>query len=230
MAKYINYRSYNDKALANELCQLLTEHNIPFDWESTEGLFDASFTNNDILNIYYIKIRQEDFEKADEILMSLAKEEKEEPVEDYYLYSFSNEELLDVLKKPDDWNEYDRYWADKILAKRGIQVNPEELNKAKNERLAELKKPWTLDKLWIICAIALWVYSFYFITFYWSIAVMFIGGYISLSKKTMPDGERVKAFSKGDRLIGKIVLIAGIALTLFIFLQYFGVIDFGWPL
>jgi hypothetical protein len=57
-----------------------------------------------------------------------------------------------------------------------------------------------------------------------------VGGYISLSKKTMPDGERVKAFSEGDRFLGKIVLALGIALAIFICLQYYGVIDFIYPL
>ena len=98
------------------------------------------------------------------------------------------------------------------------------------QRLAELKQPWTLDKLWIICAIALWAAAFWFIHVYGAVAVIFIGGYIALSKKTMPDGQRVKAFSAGDRLIGKIVLAAGFILALFILMQYYAVIDFMRPL
>jgi hypothetical protein len=226
----IKYRSFNDKALAIELYQKLSADGIPVAWEDTEGFFDASFANNEFLNIYYIKIRQEDFKKADEILMRSVSESKNEPVGDYYLLSFSNEELIDVLKKPDEWNEFDRYWAKKILEKKGIDIKQEDLEQARVQRLAELKQPWTLDKLWIICAIALWVAAFWFIHVYGAVAVIFIGGYIALSKKTMPDGQRVKAFSAGDRLIGKIVLAAGFILALFILMQYYAVIDFIRPL
>ncbi|MEI9912163.1 MAG: hypothetical protein WDO71_22420 [Bacteroidota bacterium] len=60
----IKYRSFNDKALATELYQKLTEEGVPVAWEDTEGYFDASFSNNEFLNIYYIKLRQQDFKKS----------------------------------------------------------------------------------------------------------------------------------------------------------------------
>ncbi len=226
----IKYRSFNDKALATELYQKLAEEGIPVVWEDTEGFFDASFANYEFLNVYYIKLKHEDFKRADEILMQSVSESKDEPVGDYYLLSFSNDELMDVLRKPDEWNEFDRYWAKKILDKKGIEVDQEKLEQVRAERLTELKQPWALDKLWIICAIALWVAAFWFIHIYIAVAVIFIGAYIALSKKTMPDGQRVKAFSPGDRLIGKIVLVAGILLALFILMQYYAIIDFIRPL
>ncbi|MEI9912162.1 MAG: hypothetical protein WDO71_22415 [Bacteroidota bacterium] len=92
--------------------------------------------------------------------MRSVSENKEEPVGDYYLFSFSDDELMDVLRKPDEWNEFDLYWAKKILHIRGVEIKPEDLEKAKQERLDELKQPWILDKLWIICAIALWILAF----------------------------------------------------------------------
>ena len=228
--KFIKYKSFNDKALATELYSKLSNEGILVDWEDTEGYFDSSFANNEFLNLYYVKLRQQDFKKADEILVKSVSESTDQPAEDYYLFSFTNDELIDVLKKPDEWNEFDCYWAEKILDQRGVQVRQEVLLETKNERLAELKRPWKLDKIWIICAIALWLTAFWFIHIYAAVAVIFIGGYISLSKKTMPDGQRVKAFSRADRLLGKIVLIAGIALALFISLQYYGFIDFMRPL
>lgn len=226
----IKYRSFNDKALATELYQKLAQEGIPVVWEDTEGFFDASFANYEFLNVYYIKLKREDFKRADEILMLSVSESKDEPVGDYYLLSFSNDELMDVLRKPDEWNEFDRYWAKKILDKKGIEVDQEKLEQVRAERLTELKEPWSLDKLWIICAIALWVAAFWFIHIYIAVAVVFIGAYIALSKKTMPDGQRVKAFSTGDRVIGKIVLVMGILLVLFILMQYYAIIDFIRPL
>lgn len=229
--KFIKYRSYNDKVLANELCRIFADNNIPFDWESTEGLFDVSFANNDILNVYYVRIRLQDFKKADELLMNLAGTDHSVPPEDYYLYSFSNDELTDVLKNPDEWNEFDRYWAKKILEKKGVDVQPGELQKAKEERITELKRPWRVDKVWILFAFALLMSTFiWFINIFGALTASFIAAYISFSKKTLPDGQRVKAFSPTDRLLGRIILIVGMALVLFVILALSGTIEFRWPL
>ena len=103
----------------------------------------------------------------------------------------------------------------------GISEKQEELEHAKAAKLAQLKKPWRLDKLWVVFVIALLVTGFWFAHIFSVAAIIFIGAYISSSKKTMPDGERVKAFSAGDRFLGKIVLALGIALAVFICLQYF---------
>jgi hypothetical protein len=228
--KFVKYRSFNDKALATELYRALCEAGIPVAWEDTEGVFDVTFANNEILHLYYVKIKQEDFKKADELLMSSVMESDQQPIGDYYLFSFSNDELTDVLKSPDEWNAFDLYWARKILKSKGIEISEEELEQVKTKRIEELKSPWMLDKLWLFCTFSLWVVGFWFIDIYVAAAVIFISSYISFSKKTMPDGQRVMAFSETDRLLSKIFLAAGIALVLFILLQYYGIIDFMRPL
>jgi hypothetical protein len=228
--KFVKYRSFNDKPLATELYQKLSEAGIPVAWEDTEGFFDVTFANNEILHLYYVKIKQEDFKKVDELLMNSIMENDQQPIGDYYLFSFSNDELIDVLKSPDEWNAFDMHWARKILASKGIELNEDELRHAKAKRIEELEKPWILDKLWLLCAFSLSVVAFWFIHIYVAAAVIFISSYISFSKKTMPDGQRVMAFSDTDRLLGKVVLVAAIALAIFILLQYYGVIEFMRPL
>jgi hypothetical protein len=228
--KFVKYRSFNDKPLAIELYQKLSEAGIPVAWEDTEGFFDVTFANNEILHLYYVKLKQEDFKKADVILTNSVMEGDHQPIGDYYLFSFSNDELIDVLKNPHEWNAFDLYWARKILASKDIELNEDELNQVKTTRIEELKKPWILDKLWLFCAFSLWVVAFWFVHIYAAAAVIFIGSYISFSKKTMPDGQRVMAFSDTDRLLGKVFLGAAIALAIFILLQYYGVIEFVQPL
>ena len=65
--EFVTYKSFNDKVIATELCAQLTVNSIPFKWESTEGFFDVTFANNEILNHYYVKLRPADFKKADEL-------------------------------------------------------------------------------------------------------------------------------------------------------------------
>jgi hypothetical protein len=226
--KFIKYRSFNDKAVAADLYHKLSAAGIAVAWEDTVGYFDASFANNDFLNIYYVKLRQQDFRKADELLLNDVKENIQEPISDYYLFSFSDEELKEVLRKPDEWNEFDIYWAKKILNTRGIEVKPEELEQAKVERLSELKKPWNLDKVWVFCSFAILFTAVVFLHFLCTFMAIFIGAYIAFSKKTLPDGQRVRAFSATDRLLGKIVLTGGILVILCMVLYLSGFTGYEW--
>jgi hypothetical protein len=227
--KFTTYRSFNDKVLAAELYQKLSEAGIPVAWEDTVGYFDASFSSGDnILNIFYVKLRQQDFKTADELLMNAVAENIQEPISDYYLFSFSNDELIDVLKKPDEWNEFDLYWAKKILTTRGIVVKQEDVEKAREERLSESKKPWSLDKVWVFFAFALLLFAFVYLHFLTTFMTIFIGIYIVFSKKTLRDGQKVKAFSPTDRLLGKIVLAGGILVVLCMILYLMGFTGYEW--
>ena len=225
--EFVTYRSFNDKVLATELYEKLAAAGIPVAWESTEGQFDAAFSFNEFANFYYVKIHVQDFEKAGTLLLQAA-DETEEPPGDYYLFSFSDKELADVIKVPGEWNEYDRYWAQQILDKRGVPVEQEAWLQEKQERLAELEKPWELSKAWILGGIALLIAAFYFLHIIWAGGAVFLGLYISFSKKTLPNGERVKAFSPADRFLGRIVFITGLAIALLILLWVAGITDFEW--
>jgi hypothetical protein len=226
MAKeFVNYKSFNDKAVAIELYDKLNREGLQVEWESSVGIFDASFANDEFMHLYYVKLRKEDFSKADAIMMQLLSENNEPPPHDYYLFSFTNKELIDVLKNPDEWNEYDRFWAGKLLQEKSVHVREEEIVQAKTKRLEDLKKPWKLDKVWLLLPGVLLSWGFYYLYFLATIGCIFLGMYITYSKKTMPDGDRVIAFSPEDRSLGKIVMIVSAIITTLIFLIIFGVIE-----
>jgi hypothetical protein len=226
--KFFTYRSFNDKAIATELYRLLTAENIPIEWESSEGFFDPSFVRNEILELYYIKLYPEDFIKADSLLEKLVSENNEKPPVDYYLYSFSDQELLDVVSKPHEWNVYDCLWAEKILKERGKDIDSTWIAGKKKEYLEELKKPWRTDKWWILLAFIMILLATYFFHIFSAFGLVFLGLYIGFSKKTIPDGSRVMAFSENERSMGKIFLIIGLLLSLYFILLFSGVISWYW--
>lgn len=82
---FVKYRSYDDKMVATSIFQILSERGLNVKWEDSEGHFDPSFANNEILNLYYIKLQQQDFKQADEILEK-AISESDPPPADYYLF------------------------------------------------------------------------------------------------------------------------------------------------
>ena len=228
MPQFVKYRSIDDKVFATELYKELSENGIEVEWESAEGFFDPSFVTNEVLFTYYIKLRPEDFSKADQILEKLMSSQTNAPLEDYYLYTFSNEELLDVLKKPDEWNEYDRFWAKKILFKKGIEIKEEELLSMKDLRVQELKKPWKTGRLWILMVIIFIILACRYLHIFSAFGLIFLGLYLAYSKRTILTGERIWAFDKTDRMLGKMILVIGIICNLFILLIAFGVLNLDW--
>lgn len=222
---FITYRSFNDKAFAVELFNKLKGEGIPVVWEDSERYFDVSFSYNEMLNMYYIKLRQDDFKKADDILSRLVKEDSGKISDDYYLYSFSDDELKDILKKPDEWNELDYYWANKILNERGIKITEETLVKEKTERINELRKPWNIDTIWKVCASLMLLISIRYLFILFIFGYVILGLYLSFSKKTLPGGLRVNAFSSGTRLFGNILLVISSIFSILIMLYVFEFID-----
>lgn len=226
--EFVNYKSFNDKAVAIELYEKLRQEGLTVEWESSVGIFDASFANDEFMHLYYVKLRKQDFERANVIMMERVKQKNERPKEGYYLYSFTTTELLDVIRDPLEWNEYDRYWAGRLLQERDVEVKEEEFTQIKTVDIDSMKKPWKLDRVWLLLPLVLIILGLYFLHFYFAIGCILIGGYIGFSKKTLPDGDRIRAFSANDRFWGKIVMITGAVFTLFLYLIRFEIVPDDW--
>ncbi|NHN26843.1 hypothetical protein FIA58_014250 [Flavobacterium jejuense] len=121
--------------------------------------------------------------------------------EDYYLFSFSDKELIEIIHKKDEWNELDYLLAISLLENRGIEITEEAIEKAKNKRVSQLRKPEKSDSFWIVIG-----YVFAML----GGLLGFIIGYVLLTqKKTLPNGERVFEYTASDRKHGKNILYVG---------------------
>jgi hypothetical protein len=155
-----------------------------------------------LLNQYEIKINLSDFEKAEAILEKEAENILDKIDKDYYLLSFTNEELYEVLLNSDEWNIFDYKLAQKILENRGKTIDPEMLATLKKERLKILSKPDENQKPWIIA-------GYLFSILGGGIGIL-IGYSLWTSKKTLPNGERIYSYEIEDRNHGKTILIIGL--------------------
>lgn len=97
-SKYIQYRCFNDPALAEELIQALNANNISFIAENNTSSFDLTFSNNALTQEYIVKLKGEDFDRANEILKNIAEKQIEEIDQDHYLYTFTDDELIDIAR------------------------------------------------------------------------------------------------------------------------------------
>lgn len=211
--EFLTYDRFNDLAAAMQLVDLLKENNIEVFIEDNSSAFDPSFANNETNKEYCVKLAQGSFATADLLRDQISDRLIAEVEPDYYLFDFSDEELLDLVAKRDEWSHFDFKLALKILKDRGIEQKPEQLAEMKQERLEELAMPAKHQTLWVTVG--------YFSAFFGGFLGLFIGWHLYTFKKTLPNGEIVYAYIDTDRDNGKwILIIAGIVSAIDLVLMF----------
>ena len=198
----LTYQKFNEKSEATELGELLTTNKIEFLFEDTSASFDPSFSNNELNKEFRIKLKKQDFDKVDKLLLGISANQIEEVEKDYYLFEFSDDELIEVLTKSDEWSKFDYSLAQKILKDRGQEVSEKLLESLRKQRIEELAKPEDSQKKWIIAG--------YIFSFLGGLLGVFIGWHLLSHKKTLPNGDSVYGYSVEDRKHGNRILILGI--------------------
>ena len=122
---------------------------------------------------------------------------------DYHLFQFTDEELMEVIFKSDEWSPLDLVLAQKILKERGKEIDIIQTSKLKQERLVELSKPDKSETLWIVLG--------YIFSLFGGILAIIIGWLLLSQKKTLPNGVRVYANSPSDRKHGNRIFLLGIS-------------------
>jgi hypothetical protein len=198
----IAFRNFPTLIQAKELQTLLNENNIKTVLADNIAPIDISFSGSTLQNQYEIQIESSDFEKAEAVLEKEAEIMLDRIDKDYYLLSFTNEELYEILLNSDEWNIFDYKLAQKLLADRGKTIDSEMLTTLKKERLKILSKPEENQKPWIIA-------GYIFSLLGGGIGII-IGYSLWKSKKTLPNGERVYSYSDQDRKSGKRIFLISI--------------------
>ena len=133
--EFITFKKFNDQNSAKEIGELFAEQNIEFVLVDNSLSFDPTFANNGFGTEYCIKLKKSDFEKANKILADKSENETNEIDEDYYLLSFTDDELIEVITKSDEWNKFDISLAKKLLKDKAKKLHPKKLKKLKGREL-----------------------------------------------------------------------------------------------
>lgn len=209
--QFITFQKFNLKEDAVELATFLRESQIEYRIEDTSSGLDGNFGNSELSKDYLIKLKKEDFEKADVLLLQLSSNLVETIDRDHYLHEFRDDELKEIIVKKDEWSHLDFLLAQKILKERGQEILPEEIEKHRKQRLEDLAKPEEHQRTWIVIG--------YFLAFLGGFLGIFIGWYLKTHRKTLPNGDRVFNYTESDRRHGGRILI----LSLFFLMFWIGV-------
>ena len=139
-----DYRSFNSLETARVvLLDTLDQLQIPYTIYKDNNRQDVILGKGLSFDEVWVKLMPADVARVDRLLLQDSEQRNETVPDNYYLRELSDEELLDILKKPDAWGADDYLVAVKLLREHGIAVNVNVMAQWKRERSKELK---TLEK------------------------------------------------------------------------------------
>ena len=135
------FRTFKDAPAAEDLAQWLTDRGIKAVVVDTSVHFDPSFAYSILSKEWAVRIAAGDFTRAGEMLHHFYEQRLDGIPRDYYLFSFTDQELEEILRKPDEWGDLDYALAQHILQQRGRYVTDQELRELRDKRYETLSKP-----------------------------------------------------------------------------------------
>ena len=202
------YRSFESKENAKAFTEFLTENEVEFLVDSPEVLIDKSIVGTGFLPKITLKIKSQDFEKVNELIAAQV-EDTDIAAEGDYLNELNNEELIDILKNPDEWSIEDGIVAKKILAERGITYSDTEIATFKNDKLQQIRVGKKASPLTLILYFLCILVGFY-IGIFFTLAGIGMGYYYGYGTSTDINGKKYFAYDKETQRYGKIILYVGL--------------------
>jgi len=217
MNDFVLFQSFFSEEEAASVIDILRENGIDHRLEKSKEILDRTFIGDNLEKKFFLKIRSSDFLKANEMLDARILQNITALEKDYYLFSFTNAELHEIIMKPDEWSRQDFIIARKILAERGEYINEEIINDLKSKRINELSRAESEPTVTIILG--------YILALLFSIVGLFFGLTFLTAKKVIPNGKKVFTYSTKTRKHGRNIVILS-AVFLFLFVLYGGKIIF----
>ena len=196
------YKLFSSREYAKEYTDILDKCKIEYILEKTTPFFDISFVRNAGNQNMVLKLQPKDFERADQAYADTNSIDLNALDKEYYLFSFTDEELFAIIEKKDEWNEFDYILAQKLLKDRGKEISLENLNLIRKKRMASLSQHKPTPQALIIAA--------YFFAFLGGIIGIVLGLQLLWDSKKLPDGQKMYSYELSVRNHGKIIVLIGI--------------------
>ena len=198
MNEYVAFQSFYSEEEASVLSELFSQAGIDNMIVKGKPIVDELIVGQDMGNKIFLKIKSSDFNKANKILETQITNNISQIDSDHYLYSFSNEELFEIISKPDEWSKQDFLLAKRILHERGVSLSEKDVSDMTWKRIVEIGKPEKGSLFWIAIGYILSLGGLF--GFFFGLA------YLN-AKKILPDGSRVYVYDESTRNHGRNILV-----------------------
>jgi hypothetical protein len=211
--EFLTFQKFKSAEEAQGLIDILSGNNIEYEAEDAASSLDSTFAGGALTYEIRIKLKGEDFEKVRKLLNDIIKEDINAIEKDYFLFDFSDAELMEVVSQPDEWNPLDYQLAQKILKDRGKEVSQEKAEELKTERLQVLSQPEKGSVSWVITG--------YITAILGGFLGVYIGWFYLFFKKTLPNGKRVHGYDEQTRKHGRKILLIVLVGMIFCIVYWF---------
>lgn len=210
----ITFRKLAHLEEAEALVKIFKSRSIRADYKKIEGDLGGAFQGNMDTFKYEVRILEKSRDKAEEVLEQMAFAELEDVDESHYLYEFSDDDLIDVLVRREEWNEIDYVLSRKILKDRGVKINKEEIEERHSVYIAKISEPKGGQGIWIVIGYAAAITT--------GFLGLLIGYMLSRAKSTLPNGHKVPAYTDTTRKHGKYIFFFSIIMLFVLgYLRFF---------
>jgi len=211
MSQFAAYEKFFNPEQAEPVLAILKDNGIPYEFTAINNPVDQLISGGAPAYQHEVKIATTQFETVNQLLREKIQINLNEVDPDYYLFTFDDKELVDILKDPDEWGRLDYAISRKILETRGITFSAEELDAFWNTKMEKLAQPAKASNLGEFGGYSL------------SVGFFFIGIVTGLvywqSTKTLPNGSRYYIYDEETRKLGKnmfylSLIVMAVALTI----------------
>jgi len=210
MQELIAYQTFASAAEADEVAAQLINAGIPAEVAKKAQPLDVVIAGDDYSDGYIIRIPPACFEQANDLLY--VKELDVSTIDAAHpLCALTNDELKEVIARPDEWGMDNYSIAMALLKSRGMIMSDKLLAEIKQDRIEELsvRRPasgWLLLTGYLSALAPLarnYMYGHdrispsvgYIIWFFPGFAGLFISGLLLQAKITLPNGTRIPAYN-----------------------------------
>jgi hypothetical protein len=203
-ATFLTFQRFNDPALAEAVAEKLKENGIDYRIQGDGGPVEAMLITTTAVPSVSLQIPGHEFPRAHTILETFYAGQLGDVDPDYYLYTFIDEELMEIVSKPDEWGHFDYVLARKQLADRGKPIDDAEAAELRRVRLKQLADPnYIADDGSLRSPI--------------SRTPVVFSHLVASHARTLPDGKQVYSHSPAQRKRARtLTLVVVLALVLFL--------------
>jgi len=141
MDNFIEYQRFPTIESAVELIDILEENDISYRINDSLGSFDIAASNMSPFDKQVVVfIEEENFEKVNLLFINENSPKEDNADDDHYLYSFSDEDIIEVIANPEDWAELEVTLANQIAKERDLKITAVAIKSARKERFEEQLK------------------------------------------------------------------------------------------
>lgn len=195
------YETFQDPEQTSQIATVLKKGGISVSVEDDHGLTDFTKPLDVLSQAYRIKIPSHDFERADELLNAYYESVASSTNSDYFLFDFSDEDLVRVVWEPQEWGRFNTALAKMILQQRGVSVSPVLAKAVTKQRLEAASAPENPNHNWVLFG--------YISALFGGIIGILIGWHLNTSRKTLSTGNLAFSYSATDRRHGLRIFALG---------------------